>query len=187
MKFQYLFGVLLFGVLLSACKPTPPPSAQITLRNGTARIDSVFLGYYFGMPHPEFVQHCKEMNQKRILKEGTTGMNIEYKFKRDEFPSEAVMEFYPTFSKDAKINGMPTDFLYVGWSPWNKELSADAMLPKVVALMEKWYGTGFKTSQTAMGETTYEKTELNRNIKIARFDERKVRVTLTDLDAREAK
>jgi hypothetical protein len=188
MKLQYLCSVLLCSILWfsTACKPTTPPSASalVTPRSGTARIDSVFLGYYFGMTHLNFMAHCREMNQKHILKDGTSGVNIQYKFQRNEFPSEAVMEFYPTFGKDAKIHAVPTDFLYLGWSPWNKELSADAMLPQVVALMEKWYGTGFQTSKTAMGETIYEKTELNRNIKISRLDERKVRVMLTDIDAK---
>jgi hypothetical protein len=184
MKFQYLLCALLCTMVVGACQQPTPISTPITNRNGTARIDSIFLGYYFGMPHLEFMANCKEMNQKHILKDGTTGINIQYKFQRNEFPSEAIMEFYPTFSKNAKISEMPTDFMYVGWSPWNRELSADSILPKVVTLMEKWYGKGFKTSQTAMGETVYEKTELNRNIKIVRLDERKVRVTLTDLDAK---
>jgi hypothetical protein len=183
MSFRDLFTfILLLATCFtqSACKQNNTPSQTVTMRSNEARKDSLFFGYFLGMTHPQFMDNCKKMNQSRILKDGSTGINIQYQFKKGEFKHDARMEFFPEF-KDGKIAAMPTEFMYEGWSPWNRELSADSILTPVVSLMSKWYGEGFKTSQTKMGETVYEKTESNRHIKISRLDERKVRVMITDL------
>lgn len=53
------------------------------------------------------------------------------------------MNFYPNFHDD-QIFAMPVFFNYKAWAPWNKELQSDILILEVKALMEKWYGKGFK-------------------------------------------
>ena len=58
---------------------------------------------------------------------------VEYQL-RDEIKHPGTMNFYPEFV-DGKISEMPVQFLYNGWSPWTKSLSADSLQVEIL----KWY------------------------------------------------
>lgn len=147
------------------------------------RQDSLFFGFYFGMPSKDFYKHCFALNKKGWLRQGATNQTVFAKVTELDYP--ASMDFYPTFLED-KIAGMPVTFAYDSWAPWNKHLSADSLKVNVVGLMEKWYGPGFirvKNPNKYAGSRgdAFVKVDGNRRISIYNLDDTKVQVDFIDL------
>lgn len=75
------------------------------------------------------------------------------------------MNFYPIFYEN-RIIEMPVRFLYNGWAPWNKELSASKLALDVKQWYEDIYGKGFITVTHPMKGEAYTKIDGNRRITI---------------------
>ncbi|MCK4993360.1 MAG: hypothetical protein KAS29_22840, partial [Bacteroidales bacterium] len=73
--------------------------------------------------------------------------------------------FYPVFDQ-GKIVEMPVRFIYNGWAPWNKELSAANLALDVKSWYEDLYGKGFITVTHPMKGEAYTKIDGNRRITI---------------------
>ncbi len=146
------------------------------------RVDSIFFGMYFGMTSKQFFTYCWEMNKKGIFTDGENNMYVLYKLNNNELKYSASMNFYPDFYKN-KIYKMRVSFQYNGWSPWNKQLYADNLMPNVLALYKTWYREGNPFIQINDKEkgTIYVKVDGNRRITIGRYDDLKVKVDYTDL------
>ncbi|PWN06694.1 hypothetical protein DDZ15_09270 [Rhodohalobacter mucosus] len=144
------------------------------------QMDSLFLGYYFGMPLDEFLRHSLELNRNQVI---TGGAKIIYK--PEGLKASATMEFYPEF-RDREIVRLPIDVLYDGWAPWNGHLAADSLIVDMVNLYEEQYNTSF-ISHTFPGDevTSYVDVQGNRQIKIYPIDSQKVRIEFLDLTAQE--
>jgi len=146
------------------------------------RYDSLYYGFYFGMPAKDFYDHCWAMNKKGWFRQGATNNTVYAKITELKYPGN--INFYPTFYEN-KIAGMPTTFAYEGWSPWNKKLSADSLKLDVLNLMEKWYGKGFIPikNPNKFGTTTdaYVKIDGNRRISIYNTNDISVMVDFIDL------
>jgi hypothetical protein len=106
-------------------------------------------------------------------------MTVEYQLK-DELKYPGTMDFYPEFL-EGKISEMPVQFLYNGWAPWNKSLSADSLQAEVLKWYEKQYGGGFIEVEHPKRGIAYVKIDGNRRISIFKGDEMHVWAIFTDM------
>lgn len=128
------------------------------------RYDSLFMGLSFGMTEQEFYKHCYKLNRDSLVKQGSANMSVQYDINIElEYP--ATMNFYPKFH-DGGIFEMPVRFIYNGWSPWTKELSAANLAKDVKHWYEDIYGKGFVTVEHPMKGEAYIKVDGNRRITI---------------------
>jgi len=166
-----------------ACQPKSEYHQMLEKETASGiRHDSLYFGFYFGMPAKSFYDHCWAMNKEGWLRQGATNHTVWAKITELKYP--AGMDFYPTFYED-KIAGMPTTFTYDSWAPWNKHLSADSLKLDVLNLMEKWYGKGFikvkNPSKFATTGDAFVKIDGNRRISIYNTTDIKVQVDFIDL------
>lgn len=179
---SYLLLIILVFNLFS-CSPKSKYERLVKkeLASGE-RHDSLFLGIYLGMPQKEFYKHCWDLNKKGLVKQGTSNTTVEY-ITKDELKSPATMNFYPEFT-EGKISSMPAIFVYNGWAPWNKNLSADKLQEDVLKWYKKIYGNDFISIDSKERGTAYLKIDGNRRISIFKRDDMAVWVIFTDLLAK---
>ncbi len=178
MTFRYFFAALaLLLMTLSACDKDYASMRQHELSSGV-RNDSLFMGFYFGMPRIDFYQHCLEMNQQGIVTNGDQNTSVLYVVPGYSQPIN--MEFYPDFSND-KIYNMKIWFDSQAWAPWNKEYYAEKLVPDALNMLEKWFGSGFVKQRNERGRPFWAKVNGNREIKLRILDERRLRADVTDI------
>jgi hypothetical protein len=145
------------------------------------RNDSLFLNLSLRMSAKDFYATCWELNKQGLIKQGPGNKSVQYKM-TDEFEYPVYMRFYPEFTDDGNIWKMPVDFLYEAWAPWNKQLSADSLMPKVVDLFEDWYGGEFKEEvNEKTGQRVYYKIDGNRQTLIFKRDSSRVSADISDI------
>ncbi|MCY7328646.1 MAG: hypothetical protein LH618_08870 [Saprospiraceae bacterium] len=178
MYLRFFIGV--FALLLTtmmACERDYTDLRQRELASGV-RNDSIFMGLYFGMPRSAFYVHCHEMNQQGLVTNGTENISVLYMMSGYRQPIE--VNFYPDFSED-KIYNMKVWMNYQTWAPWNKEYYAERLVPDALAILEKWYGSGFVKQRNQKGQPTWAKVNGNREVILRILDERRLRVDITDI------
>jgi hypothetical protein len=160
---------LLAGFIMQECKPglTYERRLKRELSSGI-RYDSIFMGIYLGMSQKEFYAHCWNLNKQGIIKQGNANNTVEYE--AEELKSPATMNFYPVFTDD-KIVEMPVRFVYNGWAPWNKKLSADSLMLDVLKWYETEYGNDFITVEHPEHGKAFVTVHGNRRITIYKNDE----------------
>ena len=179
---------VLFGVIftLAACiNPDNNKKYSQLLKAELAsgkRVDSIYLGIYFGMTSKQFYVHCWKLNKEGVLTDGQSNTAVLYKLNHNELKHSASMNFFPVFTEN-KISKMNTSIQYDGWAPWNKNLFADSLLPDVVQYYSKWYskGNSFIKIKDAENRIVYVKVDGNRRILIGKADDMNVSVAYTDL------
>lgn len=140
------------------------------------RQDTLFLGYYLGMPKQEFFDHSWELNQQKIVRGDS---HVRYQL--EGYSNDATMIFYPDF-KDDRISRMPVEIQFDAWAIWNRELYSDSLIVEVLNSFEEIYGSGFiQTIHPEAGKEAWIKIDGNRRISVYRHDDRKVRVEFLDL------
>ena len=163
MKWMVLASIA--ALIVGGC--TPGKTYERRLKRELAsgiRYDSLFMGLSFGMTQKEFYEHCWNMNKDSIIKQGSANMSVQYDLNEElEYP--ATMNFYPKFDS-GKIVEMPVRFIYNGWAPWTKELSASNLAKDVKSWYEDIYGKGFITVTHPMNGDAYTKIDGNRRITI---------------------
>jgi hypothetical protein len=174
---------LIIGFILSGCSPKAKYERRLKheLASGV-RYDSLFMGLYLGMPDKDFYNQCWKLNRKGLIRQGSTNTTVEYQT-RNELKYPGIMNFYPTFVK-GKITEMPVRFVYSGWAPWNKKLSADSLQSDVLELYKKQYGGDFFEVKHPVKGMAYIKIDGNRRISIFKEDELHVWAVFTDMLAK---
>lgn len=143
------------------------------------RYDSLFMGLYLGMPEKEFYLHCWQLNKKGLIRQGSSNTTVHYELNHElKFP--ASMDFYPRFD-NGKIFEMPVRYVYTGWTPWNKKLSADNLQLDVLSYFEKIYGEGFMEVKHPTRGAAFVMVNGNRRITIFKEDELHVWAIFTDM------
>lgn len=150
-------------------------------RKGTdeKKLDSLFLGISMGMDKKAFYDYCWKMNNEKIFTHGPTNQSVEYMLK-SEFDKPVAMQFYPNFYEE-KIYEIPVLFNYDAWAPWNRELSADTLILKLLPVMKKWYGDDFQVLQHPAQGTVYYQMKGRRRINLFVRDDQFVQVVFTNL------
>ncbi len=178
-----LVPLLILVFIISGC--SPKAKYEHRLKNELAsgvRYDSLFMGLYFGMPEKEFYLHCWKLNHNGLIKQGSSNTTVEYDLK-NELKYPGVMDFYPKFM-EGKIFEMPVRFKYVGWAPWNKNLSSDNLQSNIVKLYEKTYGRGFIEVKSPQRGSAFVKIDGNRRISIFKESDLYVWAVFTDLSVK---
>jgi hypothetical protein len=172
--------VVFSGCLIISCSPRDRYDSKLRqeLSSGV-RHDSLFLGLYFGMAEKDFYMHCWKLNKKGIIRQGEANTTVTYELK-DELDYPCQMDFYPRFNQ-GKIFEMPVKFLYKGWAPWNKKLSAERLQEDVVGWYETVYGKGFMKVRHPERGLAYVKLDGNRRITIFSADDMYVWAIFTNM------
>ena len=176
---------LIMVVLFSACGNSDMKAYEelkATELSSGKRVDSIFMGIYFGMTSKQFFAHCWRMNKQGIFTDGLNNTAVLYKLNHGELTHDASMNFYPDFD-NGKIYRMKATFKYDAWAPWNKNMFSDSLLADVRRLYTSWYPSGndFIPITNEKKGTIYVKIDGNRRITIGRFNDVEVRVHYTDL------
>ena len=189
---KLFISVTIFSSLaICSCGPQDPKYQYSELvkseRARNVRFDSIFLGYYFGMPRKEFYDHSWKMNKEGTVMDGVNNLFIQYTLRDNQLRDSGSMNFFPDFYQD-KIFKMRTEFAYDDWAPWNKSRFADSLLPDVLNFFKDWYpeGNPFITITDTTRGTIYVKVDGNRRILIGKFDERLVKAEITDITVEDA-
>ncbi len=167
--FGLAFLIVLIGISLPGCR-------QIGTVNHDAALDTIFLGLNFGMSRQQFYEKCMELNKSHQTTQGTQNTSVLY-IDRENFKLPVDMNFYPNFYED-RIFAMPVYFNYKAWAPWNRDLQSDFLMKEVKALLEKWYGKGFKEKKLNSGKIAYYKIDGPRIITLKMRDEQYVDVLI---------
>ena len=177
-----LIIVLIAGSVISGCSPRSRYDRMLKreLESGV-RNDSLFMGLYLGMPEKAFYTKCWQLNQKGLIRQGPTNTTVQYEIKKDlKYP--VVANFYPRFMH-GDIYEMPVRYVYKGWAPWNKKLSADKLESDILRWYEHLYGKGFIKVVHPKWGAAYVKVTGNRRITIFKENEMYVWAVFTDLFA----
>ncbi len=179
---KWMVLVVMAALIMGGC--TPEKKYEHRLKKELAsgvRYDSLFMGISFRMTEDEFFDHCWKLNKENLVKQGTSNMSVEYDTK-EELKYPATMNFYPVFG-DGKIVEMPVRFIYNGWGPWDKELSASKLAKDVKHWYEDIYGKGFITVKHPMKGEAYTKIDGNRRITIYNENDLHVWAIFTDMSS----
>ncbi|MCX6302338.1 MAG: hypothetical protein NTW82_09140 [Bacteroidia bacterium] len=179
-RIMWLVMILISGSIISGCSPRAKYERKLKheLASGV-RYDSLFMGFYFGMPEKDYYVHCWNLNKKGLIRQGENNTTVLYELK-DELKYPAAMNFYPKFVQ-GKIYEMPVRFTYKGWAPWNKTLSSDNLEIDILKWYEKIYGEDFIEVKHPERGTAFVKIDGNRRITVFIENELNVWVVFTDL------
>lgn len=167
---------MMLFILITACNTEQDPPEFVY--EGEVKEDTLFLGYYFGMPLQEFFDYSFELNAKGII---TNGSGAEIVKKENRLKADARMSFYPEF-KDGRIYMMPVVYSYLGWAPWNTHLSSDSLLTDLISHYQDSLNITFKRfEQDTMPEVYYLNRMHNKEIRMHTMSGSKVLVNFTDL------
>ena len=184
-KFIWRTGwYMLFLTSLVACREKSLSYTELVAKEKASgkQVDSLFMGFYFGMSSKDFYGYCWELNKKGIIRDGNNNTMVLFKMDTGlNHPAE--MNFYPDFYEN-RIARMRVEYHYDGWAPWNKYLYADSLLPQVLKLYERWYPEGNKFMKITNPDkgTIYVKVDGNRRITIGSFNDMIVKVDFSDLN-----
>jgi len=177
---EWLVTFLIFICIISGCSPKAKYDRRLKheLTSGV-RYDSLFMGIYLGMPEKDFYLHCWQLNRKGLIRQGESNTTVYYKLK-NQLKYPAAMDFYPKFMQ-GRIYEMPVKFKYIGWAPWNKNLTSDNLQHNLVKWYEKTYGRGFIEVRHPLHGTAFVKVDGNRRISIFKENDLYVWAVFTDL------
>jgi hypothetical protein len=180
---EWLVTFLIFICIISGCSPKAKYDRRLKheLTSGV-RYDSLFMGIYLGMPEKDFYLHCWQLNRKGLIRQGESNTTVYYKLK-NQLKYPAAMDFYPKFMQ-GRIYEMPVKFKYIGWAPWNKNLTSDKLQHNLVKWYEKTYGKGFIEVRHPLHGTAFVKVDGNRRISIFKESDLYVWAVFTDLLAK---
>ena len=176
MRSIYILSVFL---LYSACSQPSEYEQWVDkeLKEGPT-IDSLFMGYYFGMPQDEFYNHSWELNKQKLVRHGSGNQTIRKEV--DALKEPAAMNFYPGFD-EGEIHQMRVVYNYKGWAPWNKDLWADSLKKDVINYYEDNLGVNFRTIKDPSGKNRTINITGNREIEISASGNEVVVVMYRDL------
>ncbi len=164
-RMKWMVLVVMATLIVGGCSPGKTYERRLNreLASGV-RYDSLFMGISFGMSSEEFYDVCWGLNRDSLVKQGSANMSVQYDI-NEELAYPATMNFYPVFWENHIVE-MPVRFIYNGWAPWNKELSASSLALDVKDWYEDIYGKGFITVSHPMNGDAYTKIDGNRRITI---------------------
>lgn len=177
--FLPVLALLILSISIQGCNSPSFNSSDKGFAN-----DSLFLGFYLGMPQKGFYDYCTELNKQQKITQGPGGTtSVEHKI-LGTYGGDVSMRFYPTFI-DKKIYEMPVTYTYESWAPWNKEYSSAALLPKILESYKATYGDEFKVVNDRYHGKIYYRMDGKRRINLFIKDEQFVQAIFTDMEVEE--
>jgi len=178
---KLLTAVFIGSIFLVSCKHKSDYQ-QIVKRELALNVrnDTLFMGYYFGMPREEFYDHSWKLNNQKKVVQGSGNLSVRYDGVTG-LGHRAHMNYYPLFY-DGKIYKMQTAYAYNGWAPWNHNLWSDSLEVRLLKKFRKKYPKKFiKMKHPELGKTAYIMVDGNKRIAIYRKGDEKVVVNYLDL------
>jgi hypothetical protein len=177
----YIFFLLLGACsLIVACKSDYDKMVEQEKARG-GREDMIFMGICFQMTKDSFFSKCLELNRQGLISSGPSNMTAQHKVEGENPPIN--FNFYPKF-KDKKIVRFDGLFDYEGYALWNKDTHAEALLPRALAIAEKWYGPGF-LDVSKDNKRVFVKVNRNQRVRVFIKDTRYVGMEVKDMTAPE--
>jgi hypothetical protein len=146
-------------------------------KKSTEKNDSLFLGYYLGMPKKEFYDLSWNLNGQHTIREGRGNVSISYK--PEGFSSPVTMLFYPTFYNE-KVVHMPVKFTFDSWDPIKKDHWSNKLISEAAKYFEKIWGQNFFLVDTEKYGKTFQSVKNNRYVRMRLQDEHEVFVDIFD-------
>jgi hypothetical protein len=175
--FLPILALLILSLTFQGCNT---PGFNFSENDGP-KSDSLFLGFYLGMPQKDFFDHCTELNSQQKLTQGSgSTTSVEHKIS-GMYGGDVSMRFFPTFIKK-NIYEMPVTYTYDSWAPWNKEYSSAALLPKILESYKAIYGGDFKVVNDRYQGKIYYRMDGKRRINLFIKDEQFVQAIFTDME-----
>lgn len=177
---HFIFLILLLGASLAinSCNEQSEYEQVIERElSSSVRIDSLFMGYHFGMSKDKFYDHSWKLNRKKLI---TNGSGASILKEIDYLNHPAKMYFYPDFNEN-KIHQMRAVYNYDGWAPWNKDLSAENLKEDIINYYEKNWDANFMKLHDAAGKSHTVSIKGNREIEITTLENGAVEVLIRDL------
>lgn len=144
--------------------------------NNSDRVDSLFLGYYFGMTSADFFDHSRQLNSEGVITGQTT---IHYS--HNDLRHYVTKYFYPSFEDD-KIYRLPVEASYDGWAPWNRSFFSDTLMVDLMELYHQKYGSDFFLMEIPDKEhQVWVSVQSNRRIVLNKKDDMTVQIEFLDL------
>jgi len=144
--------------------------------------DSIFHNLKFGQTKKEFFDICWNLNKEGIATHGPSNSYVQtFLYPKDStnLTEKMRMLFYAKFNQDNKIKAMDVKFSYAAWAPWNDDLKANKLLPKIQDTLMKWYpGNPF----IKVKDDILVKVDGNRQIQLQVESDRDVAALIEDLE-----
>jgi hypothetical protein len=182
MKFnKFNIIALVFSIaLLISCQSDYTKLVKKELASGIKH-DTVLFDLSFGNTRKEFYQICWDLNKNGTATHGENNNYVKtilgLKDTLNKVKKIKLM-FYARFSEKNMIRGLDMKFTYTAWAPWNKELTAEKLLPSVKDTLLKWYpGNPF----LKLKQDILVKVDGNRQIQLKIASDREVSVLIEDL------
>jgi len=182
MKFNK-FKIILFVfsiVLLASCQSEYTKLVKKELASGVKH-DTVLFDLSFGNTKKEFYEICWDLNKRGIATHGENNNYVKTILGLNDTLNKIKkikLMFYARFSEKDIIRGIDMKFTYTAWAPWNKELTAEKLLPSVKDTLLKWYpGNPF----LKLKKGTLVKVDGNRQIQLKVKTDKEVSVLIEDL------
>lgn len=178
--FLPILALLILSSTFQGCNSPVFNSSEKDLANA----DSLFLGFYLGMPQKDFFDRCTELNKQQKLTQGSGGTtSVEHKIV-GTYGGVVSMRFFPTFIKK-EMYELPVTYTYDSWAPWNKEYSSAALLPKILESYKALYGNEFKIENHPYQGKIYYRMDGKRRINLFIKDDQFVQAIFTDMEVEE--
>lgn len=174
--FLPILALIFLSIAFQGCNSP----ALYSPENDIAKSDSLFLGFYLGMPQKDFFDHCTELNSQQKITQGPGGTtSVEHRIS-GMFDGDVSMRFFPTFIEE-KIYEMPVTYTYDSWAPWNKEFSSEVLFLKILESYKSIYGDDFKITNHKYQGKIYYKIDGKRRINLFIKDDQFVQAIFTDM------
>lgn len=167
-------------VLTCSCQSDYTKLVKQELATGKKN-DSIFFNLKFGQTQKHFYEVCWNYNKEGVLSHGPNNGYVQsFLTPKDttKITERIQMLFYPKFDEEGLIRTMDIKFSYVAWAPWNIDLFADKLLPKIQDTLMKWYpGNKFMV----VNDNILVKVDGGRQIQLKQETDKDVSVVIEDL------
>lgn len=181
---KYPISVFIVATILSGCFQSEYTKLVKSELAKGVRQDSILFGIKLGNTRDDFFGKCFDLNKQKLVTQGPRGLCVEYIFSDSiHHPKSTQIKllFCPSFDQNNVMSNMDLEFSYTGWAPWNKQLQADSLKGKVMALMMDWYkGNEFVTANVENSEVPV-KLDGNRRLMVFVKDAQSVVVRVQDI------
>jgi hypothetical protein len=158
--------LLLFSICLFSCKSEYQQKYDAALASGIKN-DSIFGGYYFGMPDTTFFNFSRAKNLAGVFKD-YRATKILNEIKLDS--QNVNMYFYPEFDNQGRINKMPFGFEYADKVEYMSKYDANRLIPFVVDWFKQNYPGDYLSLTDKQGKQVYVAFHGNRRTRIYKKD-----------------
>lgn len=186
MSISRFWGILLIAVPVTACQSDYQQYVERELASGVYE-DSLIFGMRIGQTKKEFFTTCWELNNQKLISQGTGNRTARYVTDRDssgnKSPQSKDMLFYGIFDENDIMQGMEMTYSYMAWSPWNRNYQSDSLLLHLRDLYLREYpGNDFIEIQVKeIDDPALVKIDGNRQITMYPKNRKDVVVKMEDL------